>query len=134
MNKIAPLIHDNYMANNKKDNVLLLILGGAITGFANGFFGGGGGMIVVPFLIYVLKCQPKSAHATAVATILPITLFSAVYYLLSTDVSLERTLAVGVGVVLGGLLGAYLLPKMQNKVIMIIFASLMIFAGVKMLV
>lgn len=125
------------MENEDKQRVikekLLLILGGVVCGFANGFFGGGGGMIVVPFLVYVMKMEAKKAHATAIAVILPVTLFSAITYLLSFDISIKALIPVSVGVFVGGVTGAYLLPKLQNKVIMFIFAGIMIVAGVKLI-
>ena len=59
---------------------LYLILTGVVTGLANGFFGGGGGMIVVPLLTFLLKMKTKSAHATAIAIILPVSVISAIVY------------------------------------------------------
>ena len=111
----------------------LLITGGILTGLANGLFGGGGGMIVVPFLIYFAGLEPKKAHATAIAVILPVTIVSSIVYLMNFDISLKKALPSTVGVILGGVLGAYVLPKMQNGVVMIIFALIMVLAGVRLI-
>ena len=108
------------------------IAGGA-AGLANGLFGGGGGMIVVPFLIYFAGLEPKKAHATAIAVILPVTIVSSIVYLMNFDISFKKALPATVGVILGGVLGAYVLPKMQNGVVMIIFALIMILAGVRLI-
>lgn len=108
------------------------MLGGGITGLANGLFGGGGGMIVVPFLIYFASLEPKKAHATAIAIILPVTIVSGIIYMLSFDISVKKLIPSTVGVILGGILGAYVLPKMQNSLVMMIFAVIMILAGVRL--
>lgn len=121
------------LENSGIKNKLLLIAGGIVCGFANGFFGGGGGMIVVPFLVYIMKIEAKKAHATAIAVILPVTIFSAITYLITFDISVKLLIPVTIGVFIGGVLGAYLLPKLQNKAIMFIFAGIMIVAGVKLI-
>ena len=115
-----------------KENLLLTLMG-TIVGFINGFFGGGGGMLVVPMLIILLSLKPKEAHATAIAIILPITLISAVIYIIGGHFSFSFGLAISLGVVLGGVIGALILKKLNNKVIVKIFAIVMILAGVKML-
>jgi uncharacterized membrane protein YfcA len=102
-----------------------------VVGFINGIFGGGGGMIVVPVLTLFLKKPVKVAHATAILIILPITLVSAIVYFLNGDVVLFRTLAVTVGTVVGGALGALLMSKINSKTVGVIFSALMLIAGVK---
>ncbi len=109
------------------------MIGGAITGLANGLFGGGGGMIVVPFLIYFASLEPKKAHATAIAIILPVTIASAIIYLLSFDISYKKLVPSTIGVLLGGIIGAYVLPKMKNGAVMTVFAVIMILAGVRLI-
>lgn len=120
------------MEKKEKQSPWLLMLGGGITGLANGLFGGGGGMIVVPFLIYFASLEPKKAHATAIAIILPVTIVSGIIYMLSFDISVKKLIPSTVGVILGGILGAYVLPKMQNSLVMMIFAVIMILAGVRL--
>ncbi|MBO4594177.1 MAG: TSUP family transporter, partial [Clostridia bacterium] len=58
-------------SETKSRNNGLKIIVGIIAGLINGLFGGGGGMIVVPCLKYLLKYETDSAHATAIAVILP---------------------------------------------------------------
>lgn len=120
------------MEKKEKQSPWLLMLGGGITGLANGLFGGGGGMIVVPFLIYFASLEPKKAHATAIAIILPVTIVSGIIYMLSFDISVKKLIPSTIGVMLGGILGAYVLPKMQNSLVMMIFAVIMILAGVRL--
>ena len=112
---------------------LYMALTGALTGLANGFFGGGGGMIVVPLMTLLLKLKTKVAHATALAVILPITLVSAGVCFLSGNFDFSSGIPSGVGVVLGGGVGAWLLGKLSAKWLTKIFAVVMLIAGVKSL-
>lgn len=114
-------------------NKLFLILAGVFTGFCNGFFGGGGGMVVVPILTLLLKLEQKKAHATAIAIILPITIISAVVTILQKNFDFKVGIFTGIGVFLGGIIGALLLKIIDNKKLVKIFSIVMIIAGIKML-
>lgn len=109
----------------------VMVFGGIGIGFANGFFGGGGGMLCVPLLDKAFKEETKVAHATAMLIILPITIASAVTYVAGGVFDLKLTLAVGGGVIAGGVIGALLLKKLKSEAIAVIFAVLMVAAGVK---
>ena len=106
---------------------------GISAGLINGFFGGGGGMIIVPVFTMLLKMENKKAHATAVLTILPVSIVGAITYAMQKGFDFSSGIPVIVGEVLGGLLGAFLLKKIPNKAVGIIFIAVMLFAGVKML-
>ena len=116
-----------------KKNILLLI-GGAAIGFLNGFFGGGGGMVAVPLFTSFIKLENKKAHATAIATILPLSIVSGIIYLTKGIEFTPVFLYVGAGVVAGGIIGALLLKKLSNKILPLIFYSLMVGAGVCMVI
>lgn len=116
--------------NAKK--VVIGVVGGLLVGFLSGVFGGGGGMIVVPLLVFALGLQEKDAHATAILTILPISIASSVVYIASGNVDYIQLLYSAIGFVVGGALGAFLLKKMNNVVLRVIFAIIMILAGAKM--
>lgn len=107
--------------------------GGLLTGACNGLFGGGGGMIAVPYLERVAGYPTASAHATAIAVVLPATLVSAAVYLFFGLVPFFVFLPVSLGVLLGGFLGAKLLGKLEPKYIAIAFSVFMLAAGVRML-
>jgi len=117
----------------KKNRPSLLLIG-AIIGIINGLFGGGGGMICVPALIYLVYLPARKAHATAIVIILPLCIVSAIMYLCFFDIKLDITAFVGIGVLAGGIAGALLLKKIPNKVILIIFAVIMLAAGVKLII
>lgn len=117
----------------KTKNKLLLILFGAIIGLINGLFGGGGGMVCVPVLIYLAAFPVKKAHATAIAVILPLSVISGLMYFTFFDIEWNVALYTGIGVFAGGIAGAFLLKKIPNKIIVLLFSGLMVAAGVKLL-
>ena len=120
------------MSEKIKKKVYMAVTG-ALTRIANGFFGGGGGMIVVPLMTFLLKMQTKKAHATALAVILPITLISAAIYFMSGNFDFATGIPTGIGVVLGGIVGAWLLGRLSANWLTRIFAVVMLIAGVKSL-
>lgn len=109
------------------------IIIGIMTGLINGLFGGGGGMILVPMLIKFLKLEQKNAHATAILIILPLSILSCLIYIIFGKMKWSLAFPITLGVVIGGVIGAFLLKKISNKVLGLVFYLLMIFAGAKML-
>lgn len=108
------------------------LLYGIIIGLVNGVFGAGGGMIAVP----VLKKQgldQKLAHANAVAVILPITVISAVLYLVKGSVTLSDSWAFIPTGLIGSVIATFVLQKFSNKILQKIFAAFMIYAGIRLL-
>lgn len=119
-----------YLKNIKK--LLKPTILGLGVGFINGVFGAGGGMLAVPILKSEGLSQ-KSAHANAVAVILPITVLSAVLYLVKGSVSLADSLAFIPTGLIGSVIAAFALQKFSNKWLQKIFAAFMIYAGVRLL-
>lgn len=117
--------------NNKFKN-FLAVGGGVFVGFINGFFGGGGGMLCVPILEKLLKEETKRAHATAILIILPISIVSAVMYLINGYFDVFASISVSIGVISGGIAGAFLLKILPPKVVGIIFSVMMIGVGIKL--
>lgn len=108
------------------------LFGGAAVGAANGLFGGGGGMIAVPILKGAGR-SARSAHATAIAVILPASAVSALVYLLGGNIPLAVFLPVALGVLSGGFFGAKLLVRVPQRAVTFAFALLMLAAGLRML-
>ena len=102
-------------------------------GAINGLFGAGGGMLAVPCLTYVWGLDEKSAHATAIAVILPLCLVSSVVYALKGNYEPSVILPTVIGVTIGGIVGALLLKKMSANAVSFLFYALMTFAGCKMI-
>lgn len=102
-------------------------------GAINGLFGAGGGMLAVPCLTYVWGLDEKSAHATAIAVILPLCLVSSIVYALKGNYEPSVILPTVIGVTIGGIVGALLLKKMSANAVSFLFYALMTFAGFKMI-
>ncbi len=117
-----------------KKQIFLLLASGALIGLLNGFFGGGGGMVCVPLLQKVLSLSSKESHATAIAVIFPLSYISASIYVFNSIIKTLPFLTISLGVVVGGIIGAYVLKFMPPKVVRIIFALLMLAGGVRLLI
>lgn len=117
----------------RKINIFWLILSGIFIGFVNGFWGGGGGMICVPILTNLLKLPEKKGHATTLLVMLPLCIASFIIYLIKGSVDVKTAINVGVGFVIGGALGALLLKGINNLVLKLIFAVVIILGGIKLI-
>lgn len=118
----------------KKVKFRYILIWGAVIGIINGFLGGGGGMIVVPLLNKLFGFQQKEAQATAIFVILPISIASSIIYLKHNTVDFGAEWGVLLGVVAGGIIGSLLLSKLSNVIIKFIFTTLMILAGISLLI
>lgn len=118
---------------NDKAKTMLIWGGSVAVGMVSGFFGGGGGMLAVP-LLSLSGLDEKKAHATALLVILPICIISASIYIASGFFEGRTVLCACIGVVLGGIVGAALLNKLNPTAIGIIFALMMIAIGVKLVI
>ena len=112
--------------------ILLYISVALAIGFVNGFFGGGGGMLLVPLLVYGANLKEKEAHATAIPIILPISIASGITYIMNGIFTVEIFIPTVIGVIIGGIIGAILLKKLPSFITSIVFAVLMIVAGVRL--
>lgn len=112
-----------------KIKTLLIISGGLLTGFVNGLFGAGGGMLSVPILgKYGLK--KKESHASAVAVIMPLSIFSATLYLLNGSVTINDAVKYVPWGLLGATTGTFILKQLPDKWIRKVFSIFMIWAGI----
>ncbi len=115
-----------------KKGKFISALFGLLIGAVNGLFGAGGGMIAVPVL-KKLGLSQKEAHANAIAVILPITIVSAVMYVLKDTVKISDALIYLPTGVIGALLGTVCLKKISPVWLKRIFGGFMVYAGVRLL-
>lgn len=113
----------------KKETVKKLF-GGVFIGLVNGLFGAGGGILAVPVLRHG-GMEDKKAHASSVAVILPISLFSLVLYLLEGRFQFSEGLPYILWGVAGSVLGTKFLQKISGMWLHRVFGGLIIFAGVR---
>lgn len=105
---------------------------GCLSGLINGLLGSGGGTILVPCMERILHVEEHKSHATAIAVIAPLCVFSAVLYGTAQVPDWKILLQVSLGGTVGGLLGAKLLSRLSGKLLHIVFGISMMIAGVRM--
>lgn len=126
--------HDKKKVLSKKTKFALTIILSAFVGALNGLFGGGGGMLVVPILTILCNLSEQKAHSSAILTILPLSITSGIIYLIRGDFVFSSGGWVSAGVILGGIIGTFVMKKLSNNTLAVIFYGVMIFAGISMLV
>lgn len=105
---------------------------GLFTGFINGIFGSGGGTLLVPILNNILKVEEHKSHATALAVIIFLSTTSSVIYISKGTFDMSLTVQAAIGSILGGIIGAKLLSKVNGKFLRIGFGIVMIIAAFRM--
>lgn len=105
---------------------------GMAVGLVNGIFGAGGGMLAVP-LLKKSGLNQKSAHANAVAVILPITVISAVLYLIKGKVQINDSLIFLPTGLIGSVIATFALKNISSVWLKRIFGAFMIYAGIRLL-
>ncbi len=114
----------------------LLALSGLAAGLANGLLGAGGGIIITFAFARLLRGKENAGHdifANVVAAMLPMTAVSAVIYALGGKLNIKESAPFLLPAVLGGIIGALLLGKINVKWLRRIFAVLVIFSGARMI-
>lgn len=102
-----------------------------MVGFINGLLGAGGGMLAVP-LLKKAGAEQKQAHATSIALILPLCIFSATLYLINGKVAFSDAVGYLPAGTVGAVIGAILLSKIKDSWLRKIFALFIIWSGVRM--
>ena len=85
-------------------------------------------MLAVP-LLQKSGYDEKTAHATAILVILPVSVFSFLLYFFRGLYDFSVLIPTAIGVAAGGFLGAAWLGKLPVKTVNIVFAILQAFAG-----
>ena len=110
----------------------IAVIGGFLMGLANSVFGAGGGIIAVP-LLEKSGLSKREAHANAVAVILPVSVLSAVLYLIKGTVRLSDASPYILTGIAGAVLGTVILKKISPLLLKRIFGIFIIYAGVRLL-
>ena len=117
-----------FLLKNKKGVFCIL---GLLIGTLNGLFGAGGGIIAVPFL-RKMGIEGHRAHASSVAIILPLSLVSFIFYLIDGRLSFDQGIPYILPGIIGAIIGPVLLRKIPSKLLRKIFAILIVYAGIRM--
>lgn len=112
----------------------LLILG-FITGFFSAALGVGGGVILVSGMMLLCKYDMKKVVGTSLLTMIPVVLvgFISHYIINSNNLKIITMLCFAAGAVAGARLGVFLSAKIHSRVLVKMFAILLIFIGLKLI-
>jgi uncharacterized protein len=112
--------------------VKLAVIGTA-AGLFSGLFGVGGGTVIVPLLVLWLGYGEHEATGTSLAAIVFIAAFAAAVQGAYGNVHVRDGLLVGVPAIGGVLLGTWLQQRLDNRVIALLFAALLVATAVELL-
>lgn len=90
-------------------------------------------MVAVPVLKTFLGYPEKQAHATAILVIAPVCAASAFVYALGGYLNMHLAVPLALGGLAGGYAGARLLKFLPEFAVNLIFVTLMLAAGFRML-
>lgn len=114
-------------------NVVLVIFIGILAGIFAGLFGIGGGTVIIPLLVFALGMNQHTAQGTSlVALLLPVGLLATIEYYRNGNANIKMGLLIGIGLFIGGYLGAYIANKMDDPSLRKIFALFLMFVAIKM--
>ena len=109
-----------------------ILLYGFVIGLINILFASGGGLVAVP-AIKSLGHEQKTAQASALAVILPLCAISALmYYHKGYFNPMDALIYIPFGLI-GSIAGAKLFKKAPNKILRKVFAMLILYSGIKMI-
>lgn len=126
------------MPINKTDllKVLLIVFAGAAAGFISGLLGAGGGIVLIFALGAIMRNGDGCARDHFATSLFAVTVFSmvsAAMYQENGQLIPDRAAVYLLPAAAGGILGAFLLDKIDTRWLKRIFAVLVIFAGLNML-
>lgn len=114
-----------------------IILAGAFlsffAGFASGLLGIGGGILIVPIMTFALGMPIHFATATSLYTIIFTAISGSTEYYQSNLVNFPVALFFAAGTVVGAQVGAYSSGKISKRNLTLIFALILVVAGVNMI-
>jgi uncharacterized membrane protein YfcA len=114
--------------------VLVLTTIGAAGGLFSGLFGVGGGVILVPLLVLWLGYGEREATGTSLGAIAMVAAAAAAVQGLYGNLHVADGLLVGIPAVGGVLLGTWLQQRMPVRALSLIFAALLVFVAVELLI
>ena len=126
------------LRSEAKKRSMLFALAGILSGIVNGLLGTGGGILTVLFLskIYAKDSSysTKDIFAITLCSSVIMSMASLLFYLSSGCFSVSDSALYMLAAVPGGVLGAILLEKLSSKTMKLIFALLVGWAGISMMI
>ena len=108
---------------------------GLIGGFFSGLTGVGGGTLMVPLLSGYLRLPQHTAHGTSLLIVVPVAAAAALSYIIWCDeIEWDLVGALLGGSIVGAYIGAVLIMRVRARELQLIFAALLLAAGIRMLI
>lgn len=104
-----------------------------LVGLTIGALGAGGSVLALPIFVYIAGIPPAKAVAMSLVVVGGASLAGAVLHYYRGHFHARAALTFAITGVLGAFLGAYLTHLVSGRVLMLIFAALLLAAGVAML-
>ncbi len=122
--------------SSRRARLAVLALGGLAAGFLNGLLGAGGGILLVFVMGLAMgeELDGKDIFANALCVMLPISLLSVATYALGGRLTADGIDALLLPAMVGGAAGALLLDRIAVASARRLFALLVVFSGIVMLV
>ena len=118
-----------WAGNNRMDyNVIMFIGTGIAAGLIGSMVGLGGGIIVVPVLTLILGVDMKTAISASLISLIATSAMSVMVYAKKELIHYRLGLILCMATVLGSFSGSLLAVAMNDRILMIIFATLQITA------
>jgi hypothetical protein len=103
-------------------------------GLLSGLFGVGGGIVMVPLLVAWFALDQRRASATSLLAIVPIATASTIGYAVNGNVDIASGLLLLVGGIVGGQVGARLLPRTPIATLQLWFGILSLATAARLVV
>lgn len=118
-----------------KASALRLTVFGLAAGFANGLLGAGGGILIVFGMTPLITDADgqRDIFANALAVMMPVSVVSVINYMTAGRFAIDGFGVYAIPAALGGLLGAFLLSKLNIPIIKKLFAFIVIWSGLYMI-
>ena len=113
--------------------VVMAIVLSTLVGVSLGLLGGGGSILAVPLLVYVARLDVHVAIGMSLAVVGATALGGAIVHARAGRVDLKAALAFGVAGMIAAPLGAQASHAVAHRVLLLLFATLMIVVGGLML-
>jgi uncharacterized membrane protein YfcA len=112
----------------------LTLFGAALIGLSLGLTGAGGSIITLPVLVYLAGLPPKEAVGLSLFVVGSAAIVGAVQRIRSGQFHLKAAVMFAVSGMAGAAMGAQLTPLISARVLMLIFAVLMLSVALNMLI
>lgn len=117
------------------DNVkwLIYLITGALTGFLSGMMGVGGGTIMVPVMVILTGFTQHVAQGTSLLVMVPAGSVGAYTHWKADNIETKMLWGLIPGIMIGTYLGGNIADSISNETLRMIFASILIFLGIRYL-